>query len=215
MKKLIPSRINLIGLCMIAAIMACASVATAAIGLSGLGLTPSMTEYFTVTASGSVLIGTPNDPIEIYLDPAAGPWKKILMNDNNLGTLTFDEWLMVAADPKVIPPGPPWTDWDELILDPNWSWTGAPTVTLPSGTILTGTISTHQNPDDFVVFNFDPAQNPGTLLHVVKTLEWKGVTSGPPAIVNVLEWPTPEPGTIAMLISGAAALAIMFWRRRK
>jgi hypothetical protein len=184
--------------------LAWASVATAQVpGVGGnLGSPPSIDETYT-----SGIIGSEGNPIGIILDPNAGPWKKTFLGVGG-GQLIIDEWLGIAGPPA-------WTDWDELILTPNWIWTAAQVVTPDQG-ILNGTISTKFQPNDFVVFNFNPPEMPGTKLHVTKTLTWSGGLPVPQnATVIVEQWPTPEPGTIVLLTTGLLALGLGYIRRRK
>jgi hypothetical protein len=201
-------------------LLACASAAIAAQpAASGNQVTPSWTEEFSATSGGVDIgggVGT-----GVYLDPDAGPWQKIIFGIF-VSPLPIRENLVILPDPSTVPPppgGPPWTDWDELILTPGWGWGGNPTATItePDQTVknVAGIIKTIVNPNDFVEFDFNPAENPGARLTIIKSLVWLGPGPMPqPGTVVINEYPTPEPGTIVLLISGLLALGFGYIRRR-
>jgi hypothetical protein len=214
MKKLIASRTNLMVLFIFAAMLACASAAMAAApAASGDQVTPSWIEDVSAT-SGSVDIGSPGG-VGIYLDPTAGPWQKNIFGIS-VSPLPIHEIIAILPAPTGLN-GPSWTDWDEQILTPGWSWAAQPTVTLSDDGIVFGTVSTKVNQNDFVVFNFNPAENPGATLTISKALVWNNGVGLPPqnSMVTIIEYPTPEPGTIVLLISGLLALGLGYIRRRK
>jgi hypothetical protein len=182
---------------------------------------PTLPDWFSAT-SGEVIIdlgGTGG----IYLDPNAGPWKKQIVGIG-VNPLLIHEFIPIAAAPGTIPPppgGPPWTDWDELIdplLNPvGWQWAAnpAPTVTLSDDGIVVGIIKSINNPNDFVEFDFNPAEHPGATLTISKWIVWTGLPAQNPGMVWIDEYPTPEPSTIVLLISGLLALGLGYIRRRK
>ena len=202
-------------------VLACASVAMAvAPAASGEQVTPSWTEEFSAT-SGHVDIGG-GTGVGVYLDPNAGPWQKIIFGIF-VSPLPINETINIMADPRTIPPlpgGPAWTDWDELILTPGWGWANASLViTEPDQTqkTIAGTVKTILNPSDFVEFDFNPAENPGASLFITKSLVWNGPPGQMPlpSTVIINEYPTPEPATIVLLISGLLALGLGYIRQRK
>jgi hypothetical protein len=125
-----------------------------------------------------------------------------------------------VANPQT--PGlPPWTDWEELI-DPlknpvGWQWVTndlqKSTVTFSDDGTVNGAVSQKVNPNDFVKFDFNP-EFPGVTVTVVKWLTWTGAIQNP-GMVWIDEYPTPEPSTIILLISGLLALGLGYIRRRK
>jgi len=203
-------------------VLACTSVSTAQFpGLSGNpNGTPGMEDYYT-----NGYIGSETNPTGVYLDPNAGPWIKHCWVNN--GVFNFNEWVQIQNDPTYpTQPGPPWTDWDEVIKDPsgNWSWQAtAPTkvdvYTYDSSnnpvykkTVLEAANSTNT----YLEFDFNPPEFPVELLNIQKTLVWSGPGSAPVGTyVTVWEYPTPEPATIVLLISGLLALGLGYIRQRK
>jgi hypothetical protein len=179
---------------------------------------PTLPDFFSAT-SGEAIIdlgGTGG----IYLDPNAGPWKKQIVGIG-VNPLLIHEFIPIGAAPGSNPPGPSWTDWDELIdpiLNPvGWQWAAnpAPTVTLSNDGNVVGIIRTKNNPNDFVEFDFNPAEAPGNFLTINKWLVWTGLPAQNPGMVWIDEYPTPEPSTIVLLISGLLALGVGYIRRRK
>jgi hypothetical protein len=212
-------------------VLTCMSVATAQMpGASGddTKITdPALINDYAVIGT-TIEIGGPGQggPVGMYLDPNAGPWQKTFFGVIN-GSLNIIEHIVIGANPTVNPPGPPWTDWDELIKTPGWHWqiNPVPTLTLSDHPIdppIPGIVSTNGvpgNPNNFVVFNFAP-ENPGVVLTVTKTLVWNGpgpapLPGTPASNVLIYEYPTPEPSTIVLLISGLLALGLGYIRRRR
>jgi hypothetical protein len=171
-----------------------------------------MRETIDVGGGSTVDIGSAGNPVGIYLDPNAGPWQKTLANF--VAPLTINEAIKIMADPKTIPPlpgGPPWSDWEEQILSDGWVWAGGGSLSILGDGTYNGTLSADQKT---IEFDF-PAQVPGTTLVINKVLQWNGgVGSNPIMPVVVNEYPTPEPGTIVLLISGLLALGLGYIRRR-
>ena len=178
--------------------------------------TQSPVDEYSGTGTGPVDIGG-GTGIGIYLDPNAGPWQKLIVGIS-VSPKTILEGINIMADPNYIPaPGPAWTDWDEQIMTLGWHWANASLViTEPdlSTKNVIGVISTKVNPNDFVVFNFIPAENPGATLAITKNLVFN---AGVPVNQNclIIEYPTPEPATIVLLISGLLAFGLGYIRRRK
>ena len=158
--------------------MAWASVSVAQIpGIGGdLGITPGMQETIDMQGGSTATIGSPTNPVGIYLDPNAGPWQKRLAAFQLGVPLTINEVIQIGAAPNSNPPGPPWTDWDEQIMDAGWSWAAAPApiAVLSDDGNVAGVIKTKVNINDFVEFDFNPPENPGVNLNITKTLVWIG-----------------------------------------
>jgi len=119
---------------------------------------------------------------------------------------------------EIGPGSPPWTDWHEEILTPNWKW-GSVNFSAPGLTGLTSNVG--GNVADF----FFDALYPGTVIDIRKEMWYTGTNpqqdlfpsfGGPPqpgaVKIMVLEYPTPEPATMSMLAFGA--LAVLRRRRR-
>jgi len=126
----------------------------------------------------------------------------------------------------------PIENWHEEILTPGWEWylPGAPGSDewFPTGTILVtrddqpwdSTVTPLANPQLLNV-SFSPI-GPGHVFGINKALLWVG--DGDNTIwgddlselyVNVLEYPTPEPSSIALATIGLVGLAAYRLRRRK
>ncbi|MGA2060118.1 MAG: PEP-CTERM sorting domain-containing protein [Thermoguttaceae bacterium] len=189
-------------------VLACTSVAMAQIpGIGDKQTTPSWQETINVGGGSTVDVGSVGNPVGIYLDPNAGPWQKTFANF--VAPLTINEAILIGAAPGSNPPGPPWSDWEEQILSAGWVWAGGASLSVLGDGVYNGNLSADQKT---VEFDF-PAQAPGTTLVINKVLQWNGV-GNPILPVTVNEYPTPEPATIVLLISGLLALGLGYIRRR-
>jgi hypothetical protein len=191
-------------------------VAPAAFG-QGVGNLGSLPTFFwgagTPLVGWSVDSGNPANPwIPVQLSPTGPQWVKTLVGSTGTGgvvyanpgdTFTLQELLVVA-------PAQSWTDWHEHILTPEWDW-ASPTVILANGvpapglnTVITPATLTTGGSIDFT-FN---ALAPGTLIDIRKTLKYTGLSGLTFASkVEIAEYPTPEPATLALLgLGGAIAL---------
>ncbi len=207
-------------------VLACTSVVMAVdAGVSGdfTKPSPSLPDWFSAT-QGSVTITTGSGGGGIYLDPNAGPWQKQIVGIMVSPLPVTEGPILIAGDPTYNPPpGPPWTDWDEQVLTPNWKWGNGSQIVITESDGITqhtynGILKTMQWANDFVEFDF-PAEFPGASITVTKTLVYTGPNPqpGPGNAMNVwiAEFPTPEPGTIALLTTGLLALGLgCIWRRR-
>jgi hypothetical protein len=202
-------------------VLACTSVVMAA-PVSGdftKPTDPTLPDWFSAT-SGGVDIGG-GTGIGIYIDPKAGPWLKQIVGIS-VSPLPITETVNIVADPATIPPlpgGPPWTDWDELIMTQGWQWAPNASLTITESDGITvknvaGILKTVNFLNDLVEFDFNPAENPGASLFITKQLRYNGPGLPQNATVWIAEYPTPEPATIVLLISGLLALGLGYIRRR-
>jgi hypothetical protein len=175
------------------------------------------------SGSGWVIpdLGTPRQPVA--LDPAGPPWIKILGGPGGAGvfanvgdTFTIHERLVISGTL-------PWTDWHEQILEPGWEWVpSAPPLdfqangaTAPGlSNVVTPGTPTQGGSIDFY-FN---SLAPGTDIDIFKTIAYTGAglpVPTPPfqGHIRMFEFPTPEPGTTALMAIGG--LALVPRRRRR
>jgi len=175
--------------------------------------------------------------MDLVFDPSAGPMTKLFQSPMGPtgGPIQLDAtqpfpqpvWENFFLDPDR---SLPVSDWHEHVLTPGWEW-----VIDPSGVLITingdpipwkhqpmpdGTVT----PPHMLWVEFDPIP-PGNILDVHKQLLWVGTpgnriwgdgvddagNSVDERFIEVLEYPTPEPGSLAIFGLGVLALA----RRRR
>jgi len=182
------------------------------------GTGTSMSNDFSFGTSGWNIAQPGGGNLGIYLDPTAGPYLKIL-NAPALGFTTgsymLTEFLLVASNPLVIPPGPAWTDYHEYIVNsPGWTWIedasnvwGFTSVPLVAGN------HTIDPTKSYVDWTFNPAAAVNTTMTLTKHLYYSGAFSLAP--VTIGEYPTPEPSTIVLLVVGAITAFGYGWSRRR
>ncbi len=167
-------------------------------------------------------IGSANNRTVVTLDPTAGPWIKNLFGPNG-GNVNADDTGFTASssyqlNEHFVIGGPlSWTDFHEVVLTPGWdigaliSANGAPVpglqvdITYTNGSTRLGSMS----------MTFDPLA-PGTQIDLTKQLIWVGdpnvqgnLFSG---VVQVAEYPTPEPASAALF--GMGVIGLFLLRRR-
>ncbi len=185
-------------------------------------------------------VGTSSAPVEVTLDPGAGPIAKMferppgelgtpwaddhIGETGDVGHQTFfpvDEWFIIGE-------GPEWTDWHEEVGTPGWKWSfasilvkkpGDSDFSIPDG-LFTGPMS---GPSPVVEFFFDPLPV-GTEVYLSKELVYVGLdglltTDDDPTHdifdgdrIDIAEYPTPEPTTL--VLSTLTSISLLLRRRR-
>lgn len=175
------------------------------------GTSTGPVSYANVDPGPGVLIGNPNSPIPIDLDPVGPPWTKIINDPNflllNGGLLNLNETIINVGTE-------PWFDWHEHIAP---DATGA----VP-GVWINVQMMVNGNPIGFNAVGlgspnlwldtFSQPIMPGDILNVRKIID---VYPGIPGIVQqpivIHEYPTPEPASAALI--GMGSLVLMARRR--
>ena len=159
-----------------------------------------------------VLIGTPNNPFPIDLDPLGPPWTKTLHDPNflllNGGLLNLNESIINVGTES-------WFDWHEHILpDASGQFPGVwinVQMTVNGNPITFNAVGL--GTPNLNLDTFSQPVLPGDILNIRKIID---VYPGIPGIVNqpivIQEYPTPEPASAALIGLGTLALAA---RRRK
>jgi hypothetical protein len=187
---------------------------------------PSLVSDHNMNTSGGWQIGSDGDPADVILDPNAGPWIKNLHNANG-GPVSADdtgftapqsyslvEWIHIAGQRS-------WTDFHEEVITPGWNIGGLMQISqggelLPVpglNVMLMDTVWPERG--GAVWFTFDPLP-PSTVLKLSKTLSWVGnpgvqgdLFNG---VIQLAQYPTPEPASIALV--ALAAIGLVGCRRR-
>lgn len=157
-----------------------------------------------------VNIGSLINPIPIDLDPNGPPWFKSVSDPNGVITsptdLFFNETIINVGTE-------PWYDWHEVILDPpaglpqsNW----VDVKVLVNGTTI-GFSSSGLGTPVLDLFDFSQPVLPGDILEIQKIVGAYDTTTVSGAFLRILEYPTPEPASLALLSLGG----LSFLRRRK
>lgn len=161
---------------------------------------------------------------DVYYDPNAGPWIKLLnpiAGGAQVGQVyTLTELLHVGGGPNGV--APPWTDYHEQIQTPGWTWSPMG----PNGENVWGFVEENPAWDGIVTYvipmgntmvdwTFRPPLPVCTNLRFTKYIVFNGgQNTDPNAPLMVAQWPTiPEPGTCALLATGLAMLLGYGWRR--
>jgi len=142
-------------------------------------------------------------PYPIDLDVSGPPWRKAILSDPvagfGSGGLTFIETVLNAGDE-------PWYDWHEDVIsvEVGAAWAGVTSVTIDGNPITFNETITGGN---ITIDGFSSPVLPGEVMVIEKQLYTTANIVGPDKpLVNVLEYPTPEPGSAALLGLGAVAL---------
>ena len=162
-------------------------------------------------------------PVDVSLDPNAGPWIKHLNGLPGQQGFSADDTGYTApvsfhlVEHLVIGGTLNWADWHEEIVTAGWIW-GSAFFDIPinpaPGYNVNYTDQVWPLHGGAVDMTFDPLA-PGTQVTITKDLIWVG---DPNVIgnlffgtVTIREWPTPEPATAMLLVIGALAMP----RRRR
>lgn len=152
----------------------------------------------------------------------------------------WEDWFLLPGGAAGGPASKPVSDWHEIIITPGWVWLepgdeyGDGLIFEPTGSLITRNGDPwphHHQPgeDDFpqgtaLFVEFDPI-TPGNVLDIHKALLWVGTEGNsrwgdgtndagtqtiPEGVVIVLEYPTPEPASLALIGIGS----ILLFRRR-
>jgi hypothetical protein len=172
---------------------------------------------FWVVSNGFPL---PN-PLEVALDPAAGPWTKtfnlVAAPTGNDLTLAPNDIVGILED-LVVAGDTPWTDWHETILTPGWAWIADAGLGLPAVATTGGIVPglSYNMTATTLDFFFDPIQ-PGTEISIGKEIQFVGTQPTTGGSVMVQEYPTasavPEPPTVVLM--GLALVGLGVVGRRK
>ncbi|MEZ6190497.1 MAG: PEP-CTERM sorting domain-containing protein [Phycisphaerales bacterium] len=155
-----------------------------------------------------VLIGNPNNPVPIDLDPVGPPWIKNISDPNgNIisgGNLNLNETIINVGTE-------PWYDWHEHILPDATGitpgvWTSV-LMTINGNPVVLN--ATGLGTPNLTLNNFSQPVLPGDIMNIRKTINV--FVSPVPLNMQIAEYPTPEPASSALL--GLGSLAVL--RRRK
>jgi len=167
--------------------------------------------FHNVDPGPGVLIGTPNNPIPIDLDPNGPPWTKTIFDPNflllNGGPLNLNETIINVGTE-------PWYDWHEHIMP---DATG-----VVPGMWSSVQMSVNGNPiffnglglgtADLWLDTFSQPVFPGDVLNIRKIIDVKpGIPGVPNQPIIIQEYPTPEPASAALIGIGS----LMLLARRK
>ena len=175
-----------------------------------------------MTTMNEWIIGTESDPIDVILDPDAGPWIKNLAGPNG-GPVSADDTGQTAPSifnlTEFLHVGGtiPWTDWHQEIRTAGWY----PRIVsvLANGNPIPGlqvdyTDPVWPNKGGAADITFPPLM-PCTNVKIVKQLVWEGDPGNIGDLFNgivvMAQYPTPEPAALGLLAAGALALL----RRRR
>lgn len=180
-------------------------------GVGNLGSLPTQFQSPQPIVGWSVDSGIATNPwVPVQISPTGPQWVKTFTAPNGQPFTAVPGQTFTLQELLVIAPTQSWTDWHEHILTPGWDWV-APTVFMANFATPPGMTTVHtpgtMTTGGALDFYFNPLV-PGTLLDIRKTLMYVGQ----PGVVftgtlQIAEYPTPEPATLAMLgLGGLAAL---------
>ena len=158
-------------------------------------------------SDGNLYVGGPNDlingpaPYPIDLDITGGPWRKQMKTDplagGGFGGKLIETIQNVGTEP--------WYDWHETFIGGGigGAWLGMNSVLVNGNPI---TFNTTITGSDLTIDNFSQPVMPGDVLTLDKALVTTANVIGPDQVLfTVLEYPTPEPASAALLALGASA----------
>ena len=200
---------------------------------------PFQVQAFTSLTSGSgpgdpTPLTVPFDSLEghylvqhdLLFDPQAPPMVKDFQSPGPVifpGTSfpVWEAWFLVE-------PGRPVSDWHEEILTPGWVWRFDPAVLITRNGQVIPAFPDPNSPPNILWVDFEPIF-PGNVLDIHKELVWVGTifnsdwgdfidSSGSfldESVIQVLEFPTPEPSSFLLAAMAAVGLIAYGWRRRR
>lgn len=185
-------------------------VFTSAVMAQGTATSPS-TEHIADSAGSVVHAGGPLDtvngpgPYPIDLDPTGGPWRKTINSDLVAGYIGTGNMTMIETVQNVGTES--WFDWHEILLNNGQlgvAWDSVISLTV-NGSPITFNETIIGN--DLTVDGFSQPVLPGDVFVIEKTLITTSNVVGPgQTLFQVLEYPTPEPASAALLGLGSVAL---------
>ncbi len=167
--------------------------------------------------TGIAYAGGPNDtingpaPYPIDLDPTGPPWRKSIVSDPLTGFIGTGSFTMIETVQNV--GTEPWFDWHEDLFsgDLGVGWDGVTSVTV-NGLPITFNETIIGN--SLWIDTFSQPVLPGDVFVIEKDLITTANVVGPAKpLFEVLEFPTPEPGSAALM--GAGSLLVIRRMRRR
>ncbi len=167
---------------------------------------------------GVVYVGGPNDlingpaPFPIDLDASGPPWRKAILSDPasgfGSGNITMIETVLNVGTE-------PWYDWHEQVIPDavGAAWSGVNSVLINGLPITFNQMITGSS---LTIDGFSQPVLPGDVLVIEKELYTTANLVGPgKKLVDVLEYPTPEPGSASLMGVGALLLCKRRLRRNQ
>lgn len=149
--------------------------------------------------------------------PGTGPWEKMLFDLPSMASPAPPHYI---HEKIVVGGGPDWTDWHQIISDPDWAFVTSGTMA-PMFTITrpemdpTGPTAMMVMPDAIWI-DFDPAP-PGSTIEIWKYVEFTGSMGPPRYPITMIQHPTvPEPSAFLLLglVTGLAYAGHKLKQRR-
>ncbi len=150
-------------------------------------------------------------PYPIDLDPTGLPWRKTINSDLLTGFIGSGSFTMIETVQNV--GNEPWLDWHEDLLNNGQlgvAWDGVTQVTVNGSSI---TFNETLIGNSLSIDTFSQPVLPGDVMVIEKNLITTANVVGPgQTLFQVLEYPTPEPGSAALM--GAGTLLVLRRFRR-
>jgi len=182
-------------------------ITTAALA-QGTALGPSTVH--TADNTGTAYAGGPLDfingpaPYPIDLDPAGAPWRKTINSDLVAGFIGTGSFTMIETVQNV--GTEPWLDWHEdlFAVALGVAWDSVTSVTV-NGVPITFNQTITSN--SLWIDTFSQPVLPGDVFVIEKDLiTTSNVVAPGQALFQILEFPTPEPASLALMVFGGIAL---------
>ncbi|MEZ6190501.1 MAG: PEP-CTERM sorting domain-containing protein [Phycisphaerales bacterium] len=174
------------------------------------GTATSPSTVHVLASDGNIYVGGPNDlingpaPYPIDLDITGGPWRKQMKTDPLAGGGAPGKLIETIQNVGT----ESWYDWHETFISGgifgNWS---AMDSVLINGTPIT--FDQAISGTTLTIDNFSQPVLPGDVLTLTKSMITTDNVIGPDQVLfTVLEYPTPEPASAALLALGASACLV-------